>query len=160
MNLLQFKKEKFAIHPVLNTCVKVLQLNAHMKNIKIHITAEECMYGYADKDMIEFVMRNLLSNAIKFSYRGSAVYIKATVDNDRIKLQELDSGMGLSAAKIQKLLHSYESITRRGTEKEKGTGLGLLISKDFIEKNGGSLSIQREPGKGSCFSFSILEYVN
>ncbi len=88
----------------------------------------------------------------------SEVYVKATVYENRIKLQVLDSGIGLSASKIKKLLELNESITRRGTEKEKGTGLGLLISKDFIEKNGGSLHIESEPGKGSCFSFSILDY--
>jgi signal transduction histidine kinase len=158
MNLLQFRKEKIFIHLVLNNCVKVLQLNAHMKNIKMHVVAAESLYGYADKEMIEFVIRNLLSNAIKFSYRDSDVYIKATQDKERIKLQVLDSGMGLSVSKIQKLLHSNSSITRRGTEKEKGTGLGLLISKDFIKKNGGRLLIESEPGKGSCFSFSISDY--
>ncbi|MEJ7826845.1 MAG: sensor histidine kinase [Segetibacter sp.] len=158
MNLLQFKEERFGIHPVLINCVKVLQLNAHIKNIRIHVVAEENLYGYADKDMIEFVIRNLLSNAIKFSYRDSDVYVKATLHKNLIKLQVLDSGIGLSASKIKKLLELNESITRRGTEKEKGTGLGLLISKDFIEKNGGSLHIESEPGKGSCFSFSILDY--
>jgi len=158
MNLLQFRKEQFAIHPVLINAVKVLQLNAHMKNIRMHVVAEENLYGFADKDMIEFVMRNLLSNAIKFSYRESEVYVKATLHENRIKLQVLDSGIGLSASKIKKLLELNESITRRGTEKEKGTGLGLLISKDFIEKNGGNLHIESEPGKGSCFSFSILDY--
>ena len=158
MNLMQFKKERVAVHPVLLNCVKVLQLHAHMKNVRIHIVAEEHLYGHADKDMIEFVVRNLLSNAIKFSYRDSEVYIKATAGKEQIKLQVLNSGIGLSATKIQKLLQTNASITRRGTEKEKGTGLGLLISKDFIEKNGGNLQIESEPGKGSCFSFCIFDY--
>ena len=67
----------------------------------------------------------------------------------------LDSGTGISKVKIQRLLQSNTTVSMRGTEKEKGTGLGLLISKDFIERNNGVLEIESEPGKGSTFSFTI-----
>jgi signal transduction histidine kinase len=158
MNLLQFRKERFAVYPVLTNCINLLQLNAHMKNIKMHVISEENLYGHADKDMIEFVLRNLVNNAIKFSYRDSEVFIKATTNNNQIRLQVLDSGMGISSTTIQRLLQNNGSFTRRGTEMEKGTGLGLLISKDFIEKNGGILHIESELGKGACFSFTISDY--
>jgi signal transduction histidine kinase len=158
MNHLQFRKERFAVYPVLTNCINLLQLNAHMKNIKMHVISEENLYGHADKDMIEFVLRNLVNNAIKFSYRDSEVFIKATTNNNQIRLQVLDSGMGISSTTIQRLLQNNGSFTRRGTEMEKGTGLGLLISKDFIEKNGGILHIESELGKGACFSFTISDY--
>ncbi len=155
MNLLEFNPEKIAVKPILENCRKVLQLNAHMKNIRINVVAENNLFGIADKDMIEFVIRNLLSNAIKFSNRDSDVFLKVTTNNSRIKFQVLDSGVGIGKTKIQRLLQLNATDSSRGTEKEKGTGLGLLISKDFIEKNKGTLQIESEPGKGSTFSFEI-----
>ena len=155
MNLLQFKQEKIPLYPLLEKCKRVLQLNAHMKRIRIHVVAEEDLLVLADREMLEFVVRNLLSNAIKFSHRDSDVYVKASRQDEGVKIQVLDSGVGIHPSRIQKLLQLQASGTRRGTEKEKGTGLGLLISKDFIEKNGGRLEIESEPGKGSCFSFGV-----
>lgn len=155
MNLLQFNPEKIEIRPIMENCCKILQLNAHMKNIRIKIIAENNLFGIADKDMIEFTIRNLLSNAIKFSHRDSDVFLKVTAGIKEIKFQVLDSGIGMSRSKIQRLLQLSATDSSRGTEKEKGTGLGLLISKDFIEKNKGVLDIESEPGKGSTFSFTI-----
>ncbi len=155
MNLLEFNPEKIEIKPILENSRRILQLNAHMKNIRINVVTENNLYGIADKDMIEFVVRNLLSNAIKFSHRDSDVFLKVTTNDDEIKFQVLDSGVGIGKAKIQRLLQLNATDSSRGTEKEKGTGLGLLISKDFIEKNKGALEIESEPGKGSTFSFTI-----
>jgi signal transduction histidine kinase len=155
MNLLQFKPERIAIKPILENCLRVLQLNAHVKNIRVHVLVEENLQGVADKEMTEFVVRNFLSNAIKFSYRDSDVYVRAGVVDDAIRIQVSDQGMGMNTARIAKLLQVNGTVSRRGTENEKGTGLGLLISKDFIEKNGGTLQIQSDSGKGSTFSFTI-----
>ncbi len=157
MNLLEYKPEKNIIKPILENCAKVLQLNAHMKNIRLHIIGDEKLTGIADKDMIESIVRNFLSNAIKFSNRDSEVFLKVTSNENHIKIQVLDSGMGMSKVRIQRLLQSNTTVSIRGTEKEKGTGLGLLISKDFIERNNGVLEIESEPGKGSAFSFTILK---
>jgi signal transduction histidine kinase len=155
MNLLQYKSERIAIKPIFENCCKVVQLNAHMKNIKLHIVAQDHLYAHADKEMIEFAIRNLLSNAVKFSHRNSDVFLKASVVENKIKIQVLDSGIGMNQQTIQKLSILNATVTRRGTEKEKGTGLGLLISKDFIEKNGGHLHVQSEVNKGSAFSFEL-----
>jgi signal transduction histidine kinase len=153
--MLQFKSERIAIKPILENCCKVMQLNAHMKNIRIHIVTQDSLYAHADKEMIEFAVRNLLSNAVKFSHRDSDVFMKASIVDDRIKIQVLDSGVGMNQNTIQKLAASNINTSRRGTEKEKGTGLGLLISKDFIEKNGSQLFVQSEVGKGTTFSFDL-----
>jgi two-component system, sensor histidine kinase LadS len=157
MNLLEFKPEKIKIKPIIENAVKISHLNAHMKNIKIIFDDEENNIGYADKNMIEFIVRNLLSNAIKFSHRNTEVHITSYRKNNHIVIEVKDSGIGMSESKIKKLLDTNSTITKRGTEKEKGSGLGLLISKEFIEKNKGKLFIQSEAGKGSCFSFTIPE---
>lgn len=158
MNLLDFKPERLHIKPIIENAAKVLQLNAHMKNVKIVIDADDAICGYADKDMTEFIIRNLISNAIKFSHRNNDVEIRSYKLEDQITIEVKDKGIGMSDVKIKKLLEMNYTITKRGTEKEKGTGLGLLISKEFIEKNKGKLSIQSEPGKGSCFSFTIMDH--
>ena len=155
MNLLEFNPERIEIKPLVEGCIKILQLNAHMKHIRINMIAEEGLSGFADKNMIEFILRNLLSNAIKFSNRDSDVYLKVTSHNNLIKFQVMDHGIGMAKADIQRLLELNATDSTRGTEKEKGTGLGLLISKDFIEKNKGRLEIESELGSGSTFSFSI-----
>ncbi len=129
-----------------------------MKNVKILVDADDAICGYADKDMTEFIIRNLISNAIKFSHRNNDVLIKASKKAGVISIEVKDSGIGMNEAKIKRLLEMNTTISRRGTEKEKGTGLGLLISKEFIEKNKGKLFIQSETGKGSCFSFTIREF--
>lgn len=157
MNLLDFKPEKIYVKAIIENAVNVLQLNAHMKNIKILVEAENNFCGYADKDMAEFIVRNLISNAIKFSHRNNEVYIRSYKQHTTITIEVKDTGIGMTEMKIKKLLEVPSTVTRRGTEKEKGTGLGLLISKEFIEKNKGKLSIQSELNKGSSFSFTIQE---
>lgn len=158
MNLLQFRQDKLNIKLIIDGAVRVVQLHAHMKEVKIKTSVEEGVTAHADKDMIEFIIRNLLSNAIKFSHRNNEVEIKALSINAYIKIEIIDYGIGMSESKIKTLLEKHTTITRRGTEKEKGTGLGLLISKEFIEKNGGMLAIQSQAGKGSVFSFTIPSY--
>ncbi len=155
MNLLQFRRDRLNVKSIVDTSVRFVQLHAHMKEVRIITNVEEGILAYADKDMVEFVIRNLLSNAIKFSYRSSEVEIRASSSGKLIHLEIIDHGIGISESKIKKLLEKNTSITRRGTEKEKGTGLGLLVSKEFIEKNGGFLQIRSENGKGSVFSFSL-----
>jgi two-component system, sensor histidine kinase LadS len=155
MNLLQFRPDKLNIRSIIEGAVRLVQLHAHMKQVLIKTTVEEGLTAYADKDMIEFIVRNLLSNAIKFSQRSSEVEVKAFTGDGHITVEIIDYGVGLNEAKIKKLMEKHTTISRRGTEKEKGTGLGLLISKEFIEKNGGHLQIKSEPGKGSVFSFTM-----
>ena len=157
MNLLQFKPDRLNIKLLIEGTVKLVQLHAQMKEVHIKKLVQEGLIAYADRDMTEFIIRNLLSNAIKFSYRNSTIEIKASAHHTDIVIEIIDNGVGLSEAKIKTLLKKNTAITQRGTEKEKGTGLGLLICKDFIAKNGGLLHIDSEPGKGSVFSFNIPE---
>lgn len=159
MSLLQFRPDKLNIKLVVDGAVRLVQLHAHMKQVLIKTTVQEGLAAYADKDMIEFIVRNLLSNAIKFSQRSSEIEVKALTNDGHITVEIIDFGVGLNETKIKKLMEKHTTISRRGTEKEKGTGLGLLISKDFIEKNGGHLQIKCEPGKGSVFSFTMPLYL-
>ena len=151
-------QDKLNIKVVVEKAVRLVQLHAHMKQVIIQTEIEETLTANADKDMVEFIIRNLLSNAIKFSQRNSSVDVKADVIDGFIRIEIIDTGVGLSEMRVKKLLEKNTTLSKRGTEKEKGTGLGLLISKEFIEKNGGKLHIKSDSGKGSNFSFELPLY--
>jgi signal transduction histidine kinase len=106
--------------------------------------------------MINTVIRNLLNNAIKFTPNQGQIRLSCQVEDATIRVQVSDTGIGMSATKCENL---FNEITTKnstlGTAGEKGTGLGLLICKDFVEKHGGKIWVESEVGKGSSFYFTI-----
>jgi signal transduction histidine kinase len=109
----------------------------------------------ADEKMLRTVIRNLVSNAIKFTPKGGTINIKAIKTEDAVQVSVSDTGVGMEQETVDKLFKIETSFTSRGTENEKGTGLGLLLCKEFLEKHGGNIWIESEIGKGSTFTFSI-----
>ncbi len=126
----------------------------HEKEILIENKIQLTCKVYADKDMIQLVVRNLISNAVKFSKRGGSIQLSTRTEGNYTVLCVTDTGVGISEAD-QKKLFEQETFTTRGTDNEQGTGLGLLLCKDFIEKNGGSIWVESEIGKGSKFCVRI-----
>jgi PAS domain S-box-containing protein len=112
---------------------------------------------YADMDMIQAVLRNLVSNAIKFCSKGDKIAISADVKRDMITIWIADTGVGIDEENIDKLFGT-NNFTTRGTTNEQGTGLGLLLCKDFVEKNGGTIGVESKPGQGSRFYFTLPAY--
>jgi signal transduction histidine kinase len=110
---------------------------------------------FADKAMINTILRNLISNAIKFTYPGGQIIISAEKMPDELKISISDNGIGIKKEAIGKLLRIDENNTRIGTQNERGTGLGLILCKEFIEKHQGKIWVESELGKGSKFSFTI-----
>jgi len=109
----------------------------------------------ADRNMLSTVLRNLLTNAMKFSQRNGKLHVSATENNKEILVSVKDHGVGIPAEKIGKLFTIGESESTPGTNNEKGTGLGLLICKEFIDKHNGRIWAESEEGKGSVFSFVL-----
>jgi len=105
--------------------------------------------------MLNTVLRNLVSNAIKFTPKGGEVKVEARVEGDDVKISVCDTGIGIKPETIGKLFKIETSFTTRGTENEKGTGLGLLLCREFIEKHGGKIWVESEQEQGSIFSFVI-----
>ncbi len=126
----------------------------HEKDILIENNIQLTCKVYADKDMIQLVVRNLISNAVKFTKRGGSIKLSTTIEGNNTILCVTDTGVGISESD-QKKLFEQETFTTRGTDNEQGTGLGLLLCKDFIEKNGGSIWVESEIGKGSKFCVRI-----
>lgn len=164
-NLLQWtRNQRNELHSVLNNysiyqiaseIIKILQPSITRKSIKIVSEIVPTHIGYFDTNMISTVLRNLLSNAIKFSYPDSAITLSSKIDDDAIIISIKDEGVGIPKDKLELLLHSEDIVSSPGTNNEKGTGLGLVLSKSFIALNHGTFWIESEVGKGSTFFFSV-----
>lgn len=128
---------------------------AEEKEIEIELSAAENAEIFADPNIINTIMRNLLSNAIKFSYRGGKIVTSLEDIGNNFKISVKDSGTGISAENQVRLWNLAGQHTTRGTEDESGTGLGLLICKEFAEAHKGKIWVESEEGKGSTFIFTI-----
>ena len=108
-----------------------------------------------DRNMLEIVARNLFSNAIKFTDKGGSIRIKAKEADGIIIISVSDSGIGIEKSRIEKIFSYSEGYSTLGTNEEKGTGLGLMICKQLIEKNNGRIWVESNEGIGSSFYFTI-----
>jgi PAS domain S-box-containing protein len=145
----------FNFSELLRHHVMFLQNIASYKEIAIEPSIEEGILVNADKNMISTVLRNLISNAIKYSNRGNIIWVDAGIKNNYAEVTIRDEGVGMTEKDISNLFRIDETISRTGTEKETGTGLGLIVCKEFIEKNKGDIRVISTPGKGSSFTFTI-----
>lgn len=135
--------------------IEIFSMVASLKKIRIHEMKPEKMMVNADIDMLKTVVRNLLSNAIKFSKENSEVLVKMEEVDGMAVVSVQDHGCGISEEGQKKLLHTDTHFSTFGTNNEEGSGLGLLLCKDFVVKNGGKLWFTSKEGEGSIFSFSI-----
>ena len=135
--------------------IEIFSMVASLKKIRIREMKPEKMMANADIDMLKTVVRNLLSNAIKFSKENSEVLVKMEEVDGMAVVSVQDYGCGISEEGQKKLLHTDTHFSTFGTNNEEGSGLGLLLCKDFVVKNGGKLWFTSKEGEGSIFSFSI-----
>jgi len=141
-----------------NNCkdaVEVLNPISKAKNITIDYSTGDHINVFADIDMLKTVLRNLVSNAIKFTNNGGTISITAKQIDSNITISVSDNGIGIAPDNLVKLFEMSEVITTKGTAKETGTGLGLLLCKEFVEKHGGKIWVESEVGKGSNFKFTM-----
>ncbi|MFZ5971589.1 MAG: 7TM diverse intracellular signaling domain-containing protein [Bacteroidota bacterium] len=163
-NLLQWAKtqmkgevvnpEPIHLHELLKMSTELLQPDFHKKNIAIQANVPASYQVYADPSMVHTVIRNLMSNALKFSQPGGVVEVRAYQKPEGIAMEVKDSGIGIPGPYLQKIF-TLQGVTTTGTREEKGTGLGLVLCKDFVERNGGKIEVQSEEGKGTIFTFTL-----
>ena len=135
--------------------------SARKKRIELTFSIPDEMEVFADNHMFDTVIRNLVSNAIKFTPVGGNISLTAGINSDHsIEVKISDSGIGMTPELKNKLFLLNEKTSRKGTEGEPSTGLGLLLCKEFIEKHGGKIWVESEVGKGSMFSFTIGQFEN
>ncbi|MCD4747152.1 MAG: tetratricopeptide repeat-containing sensor histidine kinase [Bacteroidales bacterium] len=152
---MNIKYEYIDISVITNEIINLLETHAINKNIKLHTTIPENTIAFADKNMVSVVMQNLISNAIKFTPNNGEVNIYTTDKSNYIKICISDTGIGISAENINKLFRMDKKYQTKGTANEHGTGLGLLLCKEFVEKNKGTISVESKIGKGSKFKFTL-----
>ena len=143
------------VKKIIDDNLELLHSTAHTKNISTISEIDRSTLVYADQNMVHTIIRNLISNAIKYTNNGGYVKLKSKSFPEYIKIFIQDNGVGIDQDNIHKLFRIDESYTTSGTQKEKGTGLGLILCKEFVEKNGGKITVESTPGKGSTFSFTL-----
>lgn len=150
-----FNPEKLSLANVYDEVFENLKLAALNKNIIINKIALSEIHFIADKDMMITVLRNLISNAIKFTNKGGIINVHAEQNKSTVIITVTDSGIGIEPGKLSKLFDISHKITSVGTANEEGTGLGLLLCKEFVEKHNGKIWVESQEGKGSSFKFTI-----
>lgn len=152
---LQVNQETFSLSALVDEKIKLFQEAGKAKNITIVNEVDENLYVHADKNHIRLVFRNLIANAIKFSLFGGSIIVRDRIKGDGVEISVADSGVGMSARDVSKLFKGETHFSHPGTQKEKGIGIGLLLTKEFVEKNGGAIWVSSEIGKGSTFTFTL-----
>lgn len=138
--------------------IELLKGNALQKKIELKwINPMDC-YAFFDRNMITTVIRNLISNAIKFTPENGRIIVEVTADPEKYKISVQDNGIGISDTDIAKLFRIDSNPSTIGTSQEQGTGLGLILCRDFVEKNGGKIAVESEIGKGSKFHFTVPRF--
>jgi signal transduction histidine kinase/ligand-binding sensor domain-containing protein len=159
-NKITFDPSEINISSVVGSVILLLQPDLIQKNISVERKIKSDRNGWADINMIEMVIRNLISNAIKFTPENGEIIIFLSEDGDHLLIEIRDNGIGINIEDQSKLFRIESNFTRKGTLGEKGTGLGLILCKEFIEKNGGKIWIKSKPGEGSSFFFTIPVFRN
>jgi two-component system sensor histidine kinase/response regulator len=152
---MEFNPEWFEIDTILNEIILSMKGNADQKSIIITNALSPGVKAKADKAMLSTVMRNLISNAIKFTKPSGTITVSSAVRQNELIISVKDTGVGISLERINKLFKINESCSTQGTYKENGTGLGLILCKEFIEKHDGKIWVESTVGIGTTFYVSL-----
>jgi PAS domain S-box-containing protein len=151
-----YKPEKLELEEIVLEVVNFSTNSLKSKSIDFKHSIPEKQTVFADKNMLSTILRNLVTNAVKFTKEFGKIEILATETNKKVIVTVADTGIGMTDEVKNNLFEIYEKITTAGTKEEKGTGLGLILCKEFIEKHGGEIWVESELGKGSRFNFSLF----
>ena len=152
---IDFKPQRADLKMHVDRSIDMLISISKRKSINLHSDIPDKMYAFFDKNMLTIILRNLIMNALKFTEKNGEIKITAEIKDNFIQVMVKDSGIGISEEEKIKILNNTGFYSRAGTGGEKGTGLGLIICKRFIEINGGILRIESEQGRGSAFYFTL-----
>lgn len=157
-DLIQVNHESLSLKNIIKENLKLVNTQAENKKITLKVNANSTLLVYADKNLLSTVIRNLLTNAVKFTPEGGAVSVNAVGDGTFVQMSVEDTGIGLSNDDMKKLFRIDVNNKEIGHSREKGTGLGLILCKEFCEKQGGKIWVESEVNKGSKFYITIPIY--
>ena len=152
---LAYNPQNLHIKELIAENMAAMEMQANHKKISIFSDISDDIQAFADKDMLNTVLRNLLSNALKFTHKGGKVWITAQRNGNDVLLTVKDNGIGIPKNDLDKLFRIDIKYSNMGTSEEKGTGLGLLLCKEFVEKHSGKIWVESEEDSGSEFKFTI-----
>ncbi len=152
---ISYQPEKLNFNEIVKQVIDLSSLVAKVKKISLNYFLSENVTVFADKNMLDSILRNLISNAIKFTNEGGTIDIYAISENDAVEITVSDNGVGMTEEVMKKLFSIDKNHTSIGTNNEKGTGLGLIICKEFVEKHGGKISVESLVGEGTSFKFTL-----
>lgn len=135
--------------------ISVVNINAVKKNIQIELDVEDNSVVFADESSVNTILRNLITNAIKFTYPNGKVKVSAKRKEMFLEVSILDNGVGMSSKQLDRIFRIDAKSSRPGTENEQGTGLGLILCKELIQKQGGDICVESQLGIGSTFIFTL-----
>jgi signal transduction histidine kinase len=159
------QREKTSFTPVkinllegMNDSLELLKANANQKEIKLINKVSEDVFVRADSLMLRSIVQNLVTNAIKYTPQNGSITISAEHSDQMVEICVTDTGIGMNADTMSKLFDEV-SASSKGTNNEHGTGLGLILVRDFVTQHGGVISVDSDEGKGTCFKFTIPAFV-
>ena len=155
MGTIQFKPVELSLPALVEETFSLYNTKAAQKEITLTNEVSEESKVIADQNMLKTILRNLVSNALKFTERGGAIEISEKNINGFKEITVRDTGIGINPQDINKLFEMEGNYTTLGTEDESGTGLGLILCKEFVEKHGGKISVESKIGFGSKFNFTL-----
>jgi len=156
LNKIKFSPEKLKLTDLIQNSIKGLKQSADNKQVNVKLELNDQIFVLADVNMAQAIVRNLLSNAIKFTHRGGSVIIRTEVRNMKnASISIIDNGIGIEKSSLPKIFDISNKLHTSGTEDEQSTGLGLILVKDFVEKNKGTITIDSEKGKGTIVTFTL-----
>lgn len=147
--------ERILLRDNVSKVIETFSLSINQKNINIINKIDDTIKIFSDKDLLNLVLRNLLSNAIKFTYKNGSIIVSCESKNNIVEISVADNGVGISKENMDKIFRIDVPHSTEGTAKEKGTGLGLILCKEIIEKNGSKIWVESEKSKGSIFTFTL-----
>ncbi|QHT70530.1 HAMP domain-containing histidine kinase [Rhodocytophaga rosea] len=152
---IEYNPTNIDLKELINDNLNLLNGHAQSKGITLENNVPDQLYIKADMNMLQVVFRNLLSNAVKFTRKGGQVFVETETTDQSIRIAVKDNGVGMNPEKLSKLFNIDSQQVSNGTAQEKGNGLGLLLCKEFIEKNKGKITVESYPGKGTSFIVSL-----
>jgi signal transduction histidine kinase len=147
---MEINTEELELKGIIQNTVEKLQQSARLKQIALSLETDNQLKVLSDANMLQTIVRNILSNAIKFTPRGGSILVKTFASaHKKVTIKITDTGLGMDSEKLNKLFDISSKSYSQGTENEKSNGLGLILVKDFVEKNRGTINIESEKGKGT-----------
>ena len=154
-DLIEYHPQQIDVHTIAAYNLNLLRPHAEHKQLQLVNAIPKPLLVWADLAMLETVVRNLLSNAVKFTKPGGRVEISAAHADGAATIKVIDTGIGIAAEHLSKLFRIDGKYQRPGTDKERGSGLGLILCKEFVEKYGGRIWIESTLAQGTTFAFTL-----